>query len=588
MVNGISQLFQWANQGLLQVYSEENSSSDQEKTLGLALKKYKKIVEDSPWLGKANDSSREVLKFFGNVGIIYLLDPLAREALRIAPSDSWWDQGKAWTLKSMEKAEETWDSFSWKGKTLIGGAAAYLTLPFTLPLIILNPATPIYVAGFGSTAGIATVGGSFFLGPLGCNSEKKEAAIREPQNSYLSNFALLGMDEGQNLYYSLDNSKQQLILTEAISGKETLFYDLTHGSGGEGLDFSITEFASTRDGRLWELHLSYQKSSGKKVEEKIRFGVTSFDQNKSTTTIADTISKKLDAAGFKKIFSQGNTDYYQVSVDFPFAPSQSFLAKVQEKKLLAFYGSLDPDRYVTGLQPEKPLKLEKTKPDPESKPSLVIMSNDATTLELSFRDALFLKKISFKRELTPKELGIDQHEITTSEQGFKYGGLNQTNTIKKLTKLSKRSIESLEYDMQKSGFLGEEEKLIDTLVKDNIYVLKQGYTHQLLALPLEYAKAYADMGYEGDFYIKGEKFTLKTIKTQGTKESPFGDGSYASKNIVVSNSRGESMTFSELMPPMIRHYGFYEGKSSSYRLEPAEIIKVFGPAIEKIKATSSP
>src|SRR5262245_11966021 len=71
--------------------------------------------------------------------------------------------------------------------------------------------------------------------------------------------------------------------------------------------------------------------------------------------------------------------------------------------------------------------------------------------------------------------------------GFIVGGKNETALIRTLKEINGRSIADLEKDMRpgaksKSGFLGEDEKLLDVLAADNKYVVdEKGLTHQELA-----------------------------------------------------------------------------------------------------------
>ena len=45
--------------------------------------------------------------------------------------------------------------------------------------------------------------------------------------------------------------------------------------------------------------------------------------------------------------------------------------------------------------------------------------------------------------------------------------------------------------------------------------------------------------------------------------------------VIKNEDTGASLSYSGLLPDMIQRYGFYEGKGTSYRLEPSKILEVF-------------
>ena len=191
----------------------------------------------------------------------------------------------------------------------------------------------------------------------------------------------------------------------------------------------------------------------------------------------------------------------------------------------------------------------------------------------------------------PGEIGVRAVEARKDARtGFVVGGKNTTELIRKLTEINGRTIAELEADMRPGapsevgsgkGFLGKDEKLLDVLAMDNAYVVdKLGLTHQDLARALHVAAA---IGYADRFNDKGVTFRyhghdyhVKMICYKGAQLSPFLDKTLTTCDAIVENrTTGKKMKYSPLVPHMIERYGFYEGKGTPYRIEPAEVLELF-------------
>ncbi len=218
------------------------------------------------------------------------------------------------------------------------------------------------------------------------------------------------------------------------------------------------------------------------------------------------------------------------------------------------------------------------------------------------------------REATPEELGVKSVEVVEEESGFKIGGVNSTELIRKLASLNKIPIETLEkrmrpwrppehesvmpYDLQREfcrrgwdsvlGYLRADQGLLDVLAEDNDFVLSRGLTHQELAKHLKFmcavvwhklgSRASMYVGYESTIDYMGRKFEVygNPNNSDIPKPSPFQDTASEVSDITVTNlSNGKKISFAGLLPHMIEGYGFYEGKGTHYRLEPADVIEVF-------------
>jgi hypothetical protein len=191
-----------------------------------------------------------------------------------------------------------------------------------------------------------------------------------------------------------------------------------------------------------------------------------------------------------------------------------------------------------------------------------------------------------------EKLGVKPAAVKRDPRtGFSVGGKNPTALVRKLTEIAGRSIDDLEDDMRpgalsRSGFLGKGERLLDVLAADNQRVVDElGLTHQTLALHLRAVAAIgarlsaeakgADRGSPRPFLYHGRKFKVKLVHYRGFQDSPFQDGTRTNTNATVWNlDNGKQLTYSLLVPDMIERYGFYEGKGTSYRVEPRAVLEV--------------
>jgi hypothetical protein len=194
--------------------------------------------------------------------------------------------------------------------------------------------------------------------------------------------------------------------------------------------------------------------------------------------------------------------------------------------------------------------------------------------------------------------GLEQYRVEPvaaaidPQTGFHVGGKNDTALLRQLKSINGRSISDLEADMQpgatsnvgsNAGFLGRDEQLLNVLAADNAYVVDElGLTHQELAHHLHAMGAVArwQRSYnlrDVPFTYRGLRLTVSIIEFKGPQPSPFEDGTLAYSDITVTNLRtGQKLWYGLLLPAMIERYGFYEGKGTKYRVEPKEVIEMFG------------
>jgi hypothetical protein len=128
----------------------------------------------------------------------------------------------------------------------------------------------------------------------------------------------------------------------------------------------------------------------------------------------------------------------------------------------------------------------------------------------------------------------------------------------------------------RDGFLGtDRRKLIDILIEDDEAVKRMDLTHQRIAERLIELRD-AGMRGLGEFINVEPCYEVRVVSVRGKLPCPFGDpGIFPKTNTVVRNTRlDREITFTDLHIHMIGSHGFYEGKGSPFRLEPAELAEI--------------
>ena len=126
------------------------------------------------------------------------------------------------------------------------------------------------------------------------------------------------------------------------------------------------------------------------------------------------------------------------------------------------------------------------------------------------------------------------------------------------------------------GFLGTDDRnLIDILIDDDAKVKRMGLSHEQIAGRMEELRDKGTAGL-GEFRTVGPRFQVRVESVRGKLPSPFGGpGLYPKTNTIVRNTGlDKEIVFSDLHIHLIRDHGFYQGKGSRFRLEPADLAAV--------------
>lgn len=127
------------------------------------------------------------------------------------------------------------------------------------------------------------------------------------------------------------------------------------------------------------------------------------------------------------------------------------------------------------------------------------------------------------------------------------------------------------------GFLGTDRRnLADILEADSREVARLGLTHARIADQLQVFLDRARDGL-GTEVVYGDH-RLRHHGARGRVPCPWGHpGIYEKGDVHLTRvATGESIIFSELQVHLIREHGFYEGRGSPYRLDPAALKRILG------------
>ena len=137
-----------------------------------------------------------------------------------------------------------------------------------------------------------------------------------------------------------------------------------------------------------------------------------------------------------------------------------------------------------------------------------------------------------------------------------------------------------------SGFLGKDTRdLVEILAADQGEVRRLGYTHEQIAHRMIEIREAGKRGL-GEFVSVEPHFEIRVESVRGKLPCPFGDpGIFPKVNTTARNlSLKKEITFTDLHIHFILAHGFYEGKGSLFRLEPADLVDILEISLQEENA----
>ena len=128
----------------------------------------------------------------------------------------------------------------------------------------------------------------------------------------------------------------------------------------------------------------------------------------------------------------------------------------------------------------------------------------------------------------------------------------------------------------RDGFLGSDRRnLVDILEDDDATVRRIKLTHLQIADRMIELRD-AGMKGLGNFIRVPPHYEIRVDSVRGKLPCPFGDpGILPKTNITVRNlKKNAEIIFTDLHIHLIGSHGFYEGKGSPFRLEPAALVDI--------------
>lgn len=145
--------------------------------------------------------------------------------------------------------------------------------------------------------------------------------------------------------------------------------------------------------------------------------------------------------------------------------------------------------------------------------------------------------------------------------------------------------------LSKGGFLGKDEDL-DTIIQTDADTLQRiGTTHDEVSNTLYALLGYMHEGYVEDIPNRFRHFTLKLERWRGWQWCPFTGCifnatavcPYSDVDFIIKNNQsGERVAGPGMIWHLIGTHHFFEGKGSSYRVDPEQLARVL--ELETIKA----
>ena len=128
----------------------------------------------------------------------------------------------------------------------------------------------------------------------------------------------------------------------------------------------------------------------------------------------------------------------------------------------------------------------------------------------------------------------------------------------------------------RDGFLGSDARPVERIVRDDQGTVEaMGLTHRAIAARMREMQKAGERGLGAKITVPPH-FEVTVEDARGTLPCPFGHrGTFAKENVIVRNlATRREVAFSELQRHLIEEHGFYQGRGSPYRLEPADLAAV--------------
>ena len=129
--------------------------------------------------------------------------------------------------------------------------------------------------------------------------------------------------------------------------------------------------------------------------------------------------------------------------------------------------------------------------------------------------------------------------------------------------------------LSRSGFLGTDERHLHDIVLEDARTLERlGIDAKMFAHVL---KRFIEIGKEGlESQVTYQNYLIRVIWDRGKIPCPFGDpGVHSLITANVENIKsGKSLSYTQLSVHLIARHGFFGGRNSRFRIDPAEAAEI--------------
>lgn len=129
--------------------------------------------------------------------------------------------------------------------------------------------------------------------------------------------------------------------------------------------------------------------------------------------------------------------------------------------------------------------------------------------------------------------------------------------------------------LSRHGFLGEDDRPLDEIIAADVAALERhGVTTEQVADLIDMLHEEADAGLETPRRICDGKLTVKLTEVKGLMPCPFACGYHGHKASIQVTAGERTLTVTPMHAHLIREHGFFQGKGSPFRLEPAVVAEL--------------
>ncbi|NOY80992.1 MAG: hypothetical protein GXP31_08300 [Kiritimatiellaeota bacterium] len=130
--------------------------------------------------------------------------------------------------------------------------------------------------------------------------------------------------------------------------------------------------------------------------------------------------------------------------------------------------------------------------------------------------------------------------------------------------------------LSRDGFLGTDSRNIaDIVAEDRADLDAAGVTAADIARVLEDIHRAADAGLETSITLCDGAVRARGVEVMGRIPCPFGCGVRAHKAVITVEALGKELRITPILIHLIGTHGFFQGRGSPFRIEPAEAIALW-------------